>query len=71
MAWLLFWKIFVHYSSPGLECFAEDIVFVPFFSSWKVQSLDSRCWCRVWRFCRRERESWFQTVYKTKELDWS
>lgn len=55
MAWLLFWKIFVHYSSPGCECFAEDIVFVPFFSSWKVQSLGSRCWCRVWRFCRRER----------------
>ncbi len=55
MAWLLFWKIFVHYSSPGCECFAEDIVFVPFFSSWKVQSLGSRCWCRVWRFCHRER----------------
>jgi hypothetical protein len=55
MAWLLFWKIFVHHSSPWCECFAEDIVFMSFFSSWKVQSLGSRCWCRVWRFCRRER----------------
>jgi hypothetical protein len=55
MAWLLFWKLFVHYSSPGCECFAEDIVFVPFFSSCKVQSLGSHCSCRVWRFCRRER----------------